>query len=1273
MTSLIGQRIGPYRIDTLLGEGGMGAVYRATDLNLQRLVALKVTHPHLAKQADFRDRFMQEARAAARLKHPSIVDIYHFGTDNDLLYMVMEFVKGAGLGKYVRQLQVSGQVVELRETLEILAQVADALGYAHREGVVHRDIKPDNVLLDRLDEPERDNAPPLRAKVTDFGLAKLLEGGIETATGTFMGTLPYMSPEQCLGKELDGRSDLYSLGVMLYQLATGRLPFDIRTPTDAVLKHMQEIPPRPSTINPGLPAKIEAIINKSLAKEPEARFASGGQMARAIRAAASELTEADVTTFARPDNVLSILTRLDSLPGASALPSRLGEDLTAPPGMDQLIIARKGDAPRAYPLEKDSLTVGRTSVNDITLDLEGVSRRHTRLERTAQGWQVTDLNSTNGTFLENQKLLPGIPEPWPMDRSLRVGPYFLRWRRAGVAAGAAAAPPMRSYAATAASAPLPPGSTQIHSQSGQHSVVLNPTMVEVEAGGQAQVQVELINDSVAVNHYRLEVRNLPGEWYTLPQESLQLMPGSRGSLVFIVHPPRRSATRAGRHSFELALIPSANTDDVARVTGHIDVKPFVALACDMRPTQIKSGETARLVVRNDGNQDAEYRIVGRDSADVLVFETDMPKVRVPAGERQLVGLRVAAKERPLTGRQVIQPFTVQVIPAAEPPQTLSGTVAIPPRLPGWLVPLLGFLTVAACLLGVSGIFFFNQRTQSTEATATAEFLALLAGTATSDVDGDGLTASEEERLGTDPFNPDTDGDGLNDGEEGPFGTDPLNPDTDGDGLNDGDEKRFGSNPNVVDSDGDGLTDGEEVELGTSPINPDTDSDGLNDSVDPDPGQLPTFTPTPTQTPTPTSTPTATPTNAPTATATPTASPTPTATPTVAVAETARVAYLDDGNLWVMDLQLVGQSYNIVTQQQLTDGNNAEALALSPDGSKVALVRIFIGGGKELAVVDIDSGAFTTLVAPADLYVAPEFDTNPDGWLRTINQIAWAPDGQRLVFNTFVSGQAIGAELADLWTVTLGGTIRQVYSQTTAGAFALLKDGVVVVAGATETFLTDLDGTFRTSLLTYDQIITYSEYIYYPIPQVSAGGTSAFLAIPTGDPLADGAAIDLYEVTANGAVNYLGQLGGSNFTLADQVVWSPDGSRLAHIWIGADNQTRLYVGSSADRMTQYGSPGVALEFLGWSPDSRHFLYTDKDNTLFANELYYAIGAPGAAPEIVQQDVGVFDSGRWLSNERYLLVVLEKGPRSLFAGSLVGALRNLVRVEADGTVPFDVYTP
>ncbi len=438
---LVGQQIDSYQVAELLGEGGMGSVYRAYDVNLRRTVAIKVMHRHLARQEMFQQRFLQEAQSAAALEHDSIIAVHYFGFQqaSNLLYMIMSFVPGGSLGDHLQALSKAGQALPLSESLLLTAQIADALDYAHRKGVVHRDIKPDNVLLKRLDEPDSPGGLLLRAVVTDFGLAKILEGGLHTSSGVFMGTLPYMSPEQALGRNLDGRSDVYSLGIMLYQLTTGRLPFDIKSPTDAVQKHSREPLPPPTSFLPSFPAALEATIIRATAKKAAERHPEARQLAAELRQLAAQLPAGNTTTFVFTSQpAVSLLTRLqDQTPSP---PSHLGEQLPPLPQQQQLIIARQGQPPQTRPLDRSPLLIGRSAGADVVLDDPNVSRRHVRLERAGNGWQVVDQNSSNGTYLEDSRLLPDVPEPWEAGRTLRVGPYYLRWQAAGIAPGAGTAP-----------------------------------------------------------------------------------------------------------------------------------------------------------------------------------------------------------------------------------------------------------------------------------------------------------------------------------------------------------------------------------------------------------------------------------------------------------------------------------------------------------------------------------------------------------------------------------------------------------------------------------------------------------------------------------------------------------------------------------------------------------------------------------------------------------------------------------------------------------------
>jgi hypothetical protein len=272
MAESIPNRLGKYEIIGEIGRGGFAAVYEAVDTTLDRTVALKVLAPHLLWDPSFLERFQQEAKLAANLKHPNIVVIYEFGTLEGVVYITMEYLSGQNLAGLVRE---EGALAPSR-ILKITSQVASALDYAHSKGLVHRDIKPSNIMIGAGDH----------ITVTDFGIAKAAAATALTTTGKIFGTPEYMSPEQAMGmRELDARSDNYSLGVMVYQMFTGQVPFTAETPLGVMRCHADEPPPRPSQINPAIPPAVEAVLLKALAKEREKRYQRAGDMALALEEA----------------------------------------------------------------------------------------------------------------------------------------------------------------------------------------------------------------------------------------------------------------------------------------------------------------------------------------------------------------------------------------------------------------------------------------------------------------------------------------------------------------------------------------------------------------------------------------------------------------------------------------------------------------------------------------------------------------------------------------------------------------------------------------------------------------------------------------------------------------------------------------------------------------------------------------------------------------------------------------------------------------------------
>ena len=266
----ISQALAPdFKILGELGRGGMGVVYLAIDVNLEREVAIKVLPPYLAREPGVRERFLREARTAARLTHPNIVPVYRADEIGGVVFFVMRHVDGESLAD---RLAASGTLSPL-EVTRVMRPVALALDYAHGRGVIHRDIKPENILL------ERGSDTPV---VTDFGIARLMEGAPQTATGQVLGTVLYMSPEQVMAERVDGRSDVYSLGIVGYKALTATLPFENRTATAVLVDRVTKDPPKVRDAGRDVPEVLADVIDRCLARDADARYQTAGALAKAL-------------------------------------------------------------------------------------------------------------------------------------------------------------------------------------------------------------------------------------------------------------------------------------------------------------------------------------------------------------------------------------------------------------------------------------------------------------------------------------------------------------------------------------------------------------------------------------------------------------------------------------------------------------------------------------------------------------------------------------------------------------------------------------------------------------------------------------------------------------------------------------------------------------------------------------------------------------------------------------------------------------------------------
>lgn len=404
----IGRTLGTYQVESQIGRGAMATVYRAYQPQLARWVAVKTLNMGEGSQ-EFLDRFRQEARAVAALRHPNILTVYDYGEQEGVAYLVMEYVPGGAL-----KTRLSGRPFPWLEALKLLLPIGYALAYAHEQGIVHRDIKPANILMPRDDWP----------LLADFGLVKLLgsQKGI-TRPGAILGTPAYFAPEQVTAGSVDFRSDVYSLAIMLYELLAGQPPLMGASPIETMQRRLQESIPPVSLYVPGLPTQLELILMRALERNPEARYQTMDEFVREL-------------SWLRGDTGQAVISNTAAGPTTKATTnlrgSSLSPDAVPSPGAHLVVIGTGVTLPLPQQAE---VVLGRVNVRSLQppgIDLEphgggqaGVSRQHACLRQQGGRWLAEDLQSTNGTFVNERPLSPGQPVTLRHGDTIRCGRLML--------------------------------------------------------------------------------------------------------------------------------------------------------------------------------------------------------------------------------------------------------------------------------------------------------------------------------------------------------------------------------------------------------------------------------------------------------------------------------------------------------------------------------------------------------------------------------------------------------------------------------------------------------------------------------------------------------------------------------------------------------------------------------------------------------------------------------------------------------------------------------
>ncbi|MDH3944008.1 MAG: FHA domain-containing serine/threonine-protein kinase [Anaerolineae bacterium] len=383
--NLIGKNLGKYRLVEYIGSGGMARVFKGYHPLLDRFVAIKILHNELAEDADFVEQFILEARNLASLQHANIVQIFDIDVEANWPFIAMEYIDGYSLKEALEEHKQNQSRFDYKKTIRIIQSVGAALSYAHRQNMAHRDVKPSNVLIEFTG----------RIVLADFGLAKLRARATSALVDTFKGTPAYMSPEQGMGMSGGGVSDIYSLGIMFFELITGKLPFDAENPLEIVMKHVEEPLPSPSSVADGVPPRIEEIICKALEKDPSSRYPSVDALLEQLR----DLSEAK--TGMLPTAKLAVES---DLPAGALSPTISQSAQISIHFMDtgQIMYLERG---REY-------TLGRTYQKDVPdIDLTpfkgyewGISRSHAKLVLENDMVAIEDLGSSNGTWYAGKKI-----------------------------------------------------------------------------------------------------------------------------------------------------------------------------------------------------------------------------------------------------------------------------------------------------------------------------------------------------------------------------------------------------------------------------------------------------------------------------------------------------------------------------------------------------------------------------------------------------------------------------------------------------------------------------------------------------------------------------------------------------------------------------------------------------------------------------------------------------------------------------------------------------
>jgi len=675
MIDLIGATLGSFIIEASIGSNATGQLYRARHLHLGRPAALKVLDRRVTTIPGFPQRFQDAMRRAAALRHPNIVEIYDLGVQDDYAFLVQELVDTGALNALIQRNASNHMPFPIALAVDLACQAADGLGYAHAQGDTHGAIAPETLLLQRQGNGSA-NGRSYRLKIADFGMAQLLPAAT-------LGPPAYLSPEQFQEHRPDARSDFYSLGVVLYELIAGAPPFAAATFEEAAEQHLNTPPPPPRQSRPDLPATLEAIVLRCLAKSPEQRFGTAGELAAALRQVSSSppaLAAAEGTRAATTSAPKSII----AVAGAPAIQS-------APVPSPQIqVLDAQGRVLQSVSLTKAGLTVGRAPENDVCLDDPVIARNQLLIAWRDPQVLATNLGSSTATFLGSQRLDPFVQQAWDGRAVLSVGPFRLKLLKS-----APDSPTLQGQHDTA------PATGPATASSGVEriGVRLDPEQLRLTPGEPAVVRVTMINQGNVIDSLSIAVAGIPSAWVRGTEQTAQLSPGAEATIPLTIEVPRAPESLPHDYQVRVQARSATNLDKSSTASALWSVLPYSA--CDLRITPNKASDRTvaeyQVTVCNTGNTSANYALSAIDNDQVLKYIFAQDQALLKPGQLVTVPLTVHAP-RLLFGSDQPRAFTVQAEIPNGPSESATAQFIQRALVPIWLPLVLALLLLFAVMI-----------------------------------------------------------------------------------------------------------------------------------------------------------------------------------------------------------------------------------------------------------------------------------------------------------------------------------------------------------------------------------------------------------------------------------------------------------------------------------------------------------------------------------------------------------------------------------------------